>query len=165
MPPPPAHALLAEALEKGVGDGAVDPAKALQALRDGSPKEMLAGFLLGRSVALMTSLMDMYDKLRPHHPLQRGREQIEACMQRMDTLAKVYERMPTKVSSVQKRYYETWVEYSVMKIMVDHFCTIFYKADENGPTPASTLGGGQGHVVVSETTVAGGGTEETGEAK
>lgn len=165
-----ARSLLAEALDKGVGTvgaggsgGGIDPVSAIQSLRDGDPKEMLGGFLLGRSIALMRALMDMYDKLRPQHPLDH--KQLDACMQRMDTLAKVYERMPTKVTPAQKRYYEAWVEYSVMKIMVDHFCAIFHKAAENGPPSTGAADSGQGDIVVPETTAAGGGTEATGEAK
>lgn len=162
-----AEALLTEALEMGVGsvpkgkEASMTPADAIKNLREGDPKEMLGGFLIGRGVALMAAMMDAYDALRPEHKLDRTKPL--ACKQRIDTLAKVYERMPTKVTPKQKRYYEAWVEFTVFTVMTDHFCVIFSKRDENGPASAGPALGGQGDSALPTPAATGGSTTATSE--
>lgn len=158
--------LMEDALAKGVGapdqKAAVNPTQALQELANGDPREMLSGFVVGRSVFLMRALMDAYDALRPT-PLDRTR--AGECLRRMETLAHVYEKMPTKITARQKKYFELWLDYAVSAIMVRHLVKIFAKRDENGPAPAAAPIGEQGDLAVPTAAATTGSTPETDEAQ
>lgn len=160
------HTLLDEALARGVGTPehtppAVDPLQSLQQLREGEPREMLGGFLLGQAIQQMQQAIKLYGELRPNSKLptkEDGKLDGARVVERLSAYGKCVYGMWAKATHKQKRYFEVWLDYSVRAAMVDHFVTIVGKGDENGPVSAVAAGAQPGDIAVPTPAATGGST-------